>query len=321
MKKPFIRAFTLLVFTSCGACKSSAAPAATTSSSATAVSVAPTSKPSGVGCPKASAIRMVRVGTDVPHADKRLRLHERLLKDAQKPEFSPSGEEEVISPDRARKLGSAMHDEPIWIFGGAGKPICKLMPREPLLVHLNTGPTYSRLERLLDGECAYVSAQEPRVAVQQADSPEGCEFFKVTTGADPKATALIPQKKCESPDCEVRSKVRYASGKGRSAQEITATFLYPTAEPECSWKREDFYRIFLRDNTSDKLQRIDDNLDLFGLLVADQGPSIVVTYELPGIMRLFEVSSDGEPKKVGTIQTDIAVEGQEDHSLGPHCGP
>ena len=310
---------TFFLFMACGACKPTASPASTTSPSANAVSVAPTSKPSS-GCPNASALRLVRVGADVPHADKRLRLHERLFKDAQKAEFSPAGEEEVIGPDNARKLGSAMNDEPIWIFGDADKPICKMLPRESLLVHLNTGPTYSRLERLLDGECAHVSAQQPRVAVQQAHAPEGCEFFKVTTSADPKATALIPQKKCAFPDCEVRSKVRSASGQGRSALEITATFLYPTAQPECSWKWEDFYRIFLRKDASDKLQRIDDNLDLFGILVAEQGPSIVVTYE-PGLMRLFEVSADGEPKKAGTIETDIAVEGQEDHSLGPHCGP
>lgn len=263
---------------------------------------------------------MVYVADDVPHADKRLRMHERLFQDAQKPEISPEGEEEVLSADKAQKLGSAMQDEPLWVFGGEGKPMCKLVPREPILVHRNTGPTYSRLERALDGECAAIAAGEPRIAVQQADAPKGCEFFRATPSKDEKAKALLPQKACAFPECEAFSRVRSAVGKGHAALEITSTFLYPTAEPECSWKREDSFQILWGDEGLRKLQRIEDNLDLFGVLIAENNPSIVITYE-PGIMRFFEVSSEHGPQQAGRIETDVLVEGQAVHTLGPDCGP
>jgi hypothetical protein len=236
------------------------------------------------------------------------------------PEQDP---EQTLDEAGARARGATSTNDPVWILGD-GVPPCRMTPGPFLLLREagGGGPRYERVVRVLDGACPKEGRSERAVAFQEANPPSMCHLHSERRMEElPPPDGIIPQKPCEPPGCEYKNLVRGGSVGRSTVLEITATWLHPTEEHECSWAHDDFYGIFVQSTPGTPFVKLNDLWELFGVLADDRGLRAVIGDSM-WIMSFVPIAPSGQPEKVLQVRTQPAHdEEQVWNSLAPYCGP
>jgi hypothetical protein len=236
------------------------------------------------------------------------------------PEQDP---EQTLDEAGARARGATSTNDPVWILGD-GVPPCRMTPGPFLLLREvgGGGPRYERVVRVLDGACPKEGRSERAVAFQEANPPSRCHLHSERRMEElPPPDGIIPQKPCEPPGCEYKKLVRGGSVGRSTVLEITATWLHPTEEHECSWEHDDFYGIFVQSTPGTRFVKLNDVWELFGVLADDGGLRAVIGDSM-WIMSFVPIAPSGQPEKVLQVRTQPAHdEEQVWNSLAPYCGP
>ncbi|WP_148314169.1 hypothetical protein [Sorangium cellulosum] len=273
-------------------------------------------------CPPIQRARVATFNEEQRPRDKRWLLPEMV----ESPPREPVQEDSEVPLDEAsaRARGATSSDDPVWILGD-GVPPCRMTPGQYLLQRESWGPQIVRVVRVLEGVCPEQGRSARSVVFQQTESPERCLLHKketLTQRAPPEG--LIPQKRCDPPECRYMEAVsggELPGGGGSAVLEITATWLHPTEEHECSWTHDDFYGIFVqarKDLPFTKIPKVD---GLFGVLVDDRGLRAVIGDAL-WIMTFVPIAPSGQPEEPLEVTAHVAHHDEKTwNSLAPYCGP